>query len=197
MAILIVKASVAIFVIAFLFGFIFTFKQLKIKRFSKGIPEEIIVSRKKIYLYAILVMMFSFLMTVAFLPPIEKIVYEDEIKDARQHILIHKVYDLEKSSYVMKKSYVIKGFVEKHITIGLNKYAIVSNNTYDSNINSETIINYVYVLDNDEKLEDKTRINIISKVGGIIDIENEDYNGELETMMFDTYIIENSSTYFF
>lgn len=186
--ILITKAAVAVFILAILIAIIFTFKKLKIRRFNSGKERMIIIGRKKIYLYCFLSMLLSILALAIFLPPIDFIMHQEDVENAENRIFIERKYEPEDKDFILKNSFIIKGYIERHTKFGNNTVAIVSNEIKGSNIESHSPVNYVYVIDNNNKLEDGTKIEIASDAIKFIDvyIGNESY----KTILFGNFIVD-------
>lgn len=188
--ILITKAAVAVFILAILIAIIFTFKKLKIRRFNSSKERMIIIGRKKIYLYCFLSMLLSIIVLAIFLPPIDFIMHQEDIENAENRIFIEHKYEPEDKDFILNNSFIIKGYVERHTKFNNDTVAVVSNEIKGSNIESHSRVNYVYVIDNDDKLKDGTRVEIVSAAIRFIDvyIGNESY----KTIMFGNYIVDIS-----
>lgn len=186
--ILITKAAVAVFILAILIAIIFTFKKLKIRRFNSNQGRMIIIGRKKIYLYCFLSMLLSILALAIFLPPIDFIMHQEDVENAENRVFIKDRYDPEDKDFILNNSFTIKGYVERHIILGNDTVAIISNEIKGSNIENYSPVNYVYVIDNNKKLEDGTRVEIVSDAIRFVDV----YVGNklYKTILFGKYIVD-------
>lgn len=185
---LITKAAVALFCMAILVSIIFTFKKLKIMRFKHGKETTIVVGRKKIYLYCFLTMLLSIILLAIFLPPINYIMHQDDVQNANNRVLVQRNYEPDEKAFILNSPFIIRGYVEKHIDLNGETCAVITNEIKGSNIESNSRVNFVYIIDKDNELKDGTRVDVVSKALRFTNVYviNEQY----KTIVFGEYIVD-------